>query len=192
MQQLRHGPGRVGHRRHQGADEQQPASLRFAPGGDLLVYLAGSSWMKKAHLGAPLLALIVGLLLGNVIRLPEWFKTSLRTEYYIKTGIVLLGATLPLTLIFRAGWVAFLQATIVSVGTWLDSEGREQKVEYQYKGGIVDFVKHLNATKEPLFSKVFGERRKLTITVVVADIATDFALYSGNIERFPPLYSRDA
>jgi DNA gyrase subunit B len=33
-------------------------------------------------------------------------------------------------------------------------DGREQKVEYQYKGGIVDFVKHLNATKEPLFSKV--------------------------------------
>ncbi len=31
---------------------------------------------------------------------------------------------------------------------------REQHVEYQYKGGIVDFVKHLNASKEPLFSKV--------------------------------------
>ena len=30
----------------------------------------------------------------------------------------------------------------------------EQKVTYQYKGGIVDFVKHLNASKEPLFSKV--------------------------------------
>ena len=33
-------------------------------------------------------------------------------------------------------------------------EGREQEVTYQYKGGLVDFVKHLNATKEPLFSKV--------------------------------------
>ena len=33
-------------------------------------------------------------------------------------------------------------------------ESREQKVEYQYKGGLIDFVKHLNATKEPLFSKV--------------------------------------
>ena len=33
-------------------------------------------------------------------------------------------------------------------------EGREQEVAYQYKGGIIDFVKHLNATKEPLFSKV--------------------------------------
>jgi uncharacterized membrane protein YadS len=50
---------------------------------------------------------------------PQWFETSLRTEYYIKTGIVLLGATLPLTLIAEAGPVAFLQATIVSVTTWL-------------------------------------------------------------------------
>ncbi|MFM2182990.1 MAG: gyrase subunit, partial [Actinomycetota bacterium] len=32
--------------------------------------------------------------------------------------------------------------------------GKEQKVTYQYRGGIVDFVKHLNTTKEPLFSKV--------------------------------------
>jgi len=31
---------------------------------------------------------------------------------------------------------------------------RQQVVTYQYKGGIVDFVKHLNATKEPLYSKV--------------------------------------
>ena len=30
----------------------------------------------------------------------------------------------------------------------------EQKITYQYKGGLVDFVKHLNASKEPLFAKV--------------------------------------
>jgi len=35
-----------------------------------------------------------------------------------------------------------------------EREGKEQEVTYQYKGGIVDFVKHLNASKEPLFSKV--------------------------------------
>ena len=33
-------------------------------------------------------------------------------------------------------------------------EGKDQKINYQYKGGIVDFVKHLNASKEALFSKV--------------------------------------
>jgi DNA gyrase subunit B len=32
--------------------------------------------------------------------------------------------------------------------------GREFEQTFQYKGGIVDFVKHLNASKEALFSKV--------------------------------------
>ncbi|MFM7687380.1 MAG: type IIA DNA topoisomerase subunit B [Actinomycetota bacterium] len=32
--------------------------------------------------------------------------------------------------------------------------GREQEVTFQYKGGIVDFVKHLNASKDALFTKV--------------------------------------
>jgi uncharacterized membrane protein YadS len=84
-----------------------------------IFYLAGWSVVKKMDLGAPLLALLVGLIIGNVKAVPEWFKTSLRTEYYIKTGIVLLGATLPLTLIAEAGPVAFVQATIVSIVTWL-------------------------------------------------------------------------
>lgn len=32
--------------------------------------------------------------------------------------------------------------------------GKEQDVTFQYKGGLVDFVKHLNASKEALFPKV--------------------------------------
>ena len=32
--------------------------------------------------------------------------------------------------------------------------GKEQDVTFQYKGGIVDFVKHLNQSKESLFNKV--------------------------------------
>ena len=31
---------------------------------------------------------------------------------------------------------------------------REQEVTFQYKGGIIDFVKHLNQSKDPLFTKV--------------------------------------
>ena len=31
---------------------------------------------------------------------------------------------------------------------------KQQQVTYQYKGGLIDFVKHLNASKEALFSKV--------------------------------------
>jgi DNA gyrase subunit B len=35
-----------------------------------------------------------------------------------------------------------------------EREDKRQTVTYQYRGGIIDFVKHLNASKEPLFSKV--------------------------------------
>ena len=96
-----------------------PGFIILFLGSTAVFYLSTWEVAKKADLGAPLLALLIGLVIGNVVKLPSWFQTSLLTEYYIKTGIVLLGATLPLTLIFRAGWVAFVQATIVSVCTWL-------------------------------------------------------------------------
>ena len=35
-----------------------------------------------------------------------------------------------------------------------DSGDKKQKVTYQYKGGIIDFVKHLNQSREALFTKV--------------------------------------
>jgi DNA gyrase subunit B len=57
------------------------------------------------------------------------------------------------TVLERLQTMAFLNKSLEIV--FKDQrEGREQEVKYQYDGGIVDFVKHLNATKEPLFSKV--------------------------------------
>jgi len=68
---------------------------------------------------APLVALILGLFISNTLRVPKWMDSGFRVEYYIKTGIVLLGATLPFTLILWAGHIAFLQATLISVVTCL-------------------------------------------------------------------------
>jgi uncharacterized integral membrane protein (TIGR00698 family) len=71
------------------------------------------------NLEPPLVALVIGLLLSNVVGLPRWLDSGFRVEFYIKTGIVLLGATLPFTLIIWAGPVAILQASIVSIITFL-------------------------------------------------------------------------
>ncbi len=103
------------------------ADLRsFVPGfavlflGSLVIfYLSGWQVMNELNVEAPLLALVVGLVVSNLVRIPAWIRSALRTEYYIKVGIVLLGATLPVTLIVSAGPIAFLQATLVSVSTWL-------------------------------------------------------------------------
>jgi DNA gyrase subunit B len=69
--------------------------------------------------------------------------------------------------IFQAEGIEFLARTVLerlqtmaflNKGLIIDFKDerpeREQQMSYQYKGGLVDFVKHLNASKEPLFSKV--------------------------------------
>ena len=86
----------------------------------IITFIIGA-YKPLKHYGfeAPLVALLLGLLISNVIRLPKWTDSGFRVEYYIKTGIVLLGATLPFTLIIWAGPTAFLQATIISVVTCL-------------------------------------------------------------------------
>ena len=57
------------------------------------------------------------------------------------------------TVLERLQTMAFLNKGLEIVFTD-ERPGREQTVTYQYKGGLVDFVKHLNASKEPLFTKV--------------------------------------
>jgi len=98
---------------------------RFLP-AFLLVYLGAGSiyflglWDQAAHynLEPPLVALALGLLISNTLGVPRWLEPGLRVELYIKPGIVLLGAGLPLTLIAWAGPVAIVQAAIVSVTTF--------------------------------------------------------------------------
>ena len=45
----------------------------------------------KYVLEPPLVALLMGLAIANFVPLPKWMDSGFRVEYYIKTGIVLLG-----------------------------------------------------------------------------------------------------
>jgi uncharacterized integral membrane protein (TIGR00698 family) len=93
----------------------------------LLVYIlsfvifAIGQWDQAAtyNLEPPLVALVLGLIISNIFGLPRFLDAGFRVEFYIKTGIVLLGATLPFSLVTWAGPVAILQASIVSVVTFL-------------------------------------------------------------------------
>ncbi len=77
-------------------------------------------WTQAAtyNLEPPLVALLLGLLISNLVGLPRRMDAGFRVEFYVKTGIVLLGATLPFSLILWAGPVAILQASIVSLATF--------------------------------------------------------------------------
>jgi uncharacterized integral membrane protein (TIGR00698 family) len=92
----------------------------------LLVYLVSlglyflGQWdqASRYNLEPPLVALALGLLVSNTVGLPRWADAGLRVEFFIKTGIVLLGAGLPLMLIAWAGPVAIVQAGIISLVTF--------------------------------------------------------------------------
>jgi len=85
-----------------------------------IIYTIGS-WdqANRYNLEPPLVALALGLIISNIVGLPRWLDAGFRVEFYIKLGIVLLGATLPFTLIIWGGPVAILQASIVSIVTFL-------------------------------------------------------------------------
>ena len=100
-------------------------ALRFVPAFLVLHLVAAvlyflGQWDQAAryNLEPPLVALGLGLVIANTTGAPRWLEPALRVEFYIKTGIVLLGASLPLTLIAWAGRVAILQAAIVSFVTF--------------------------------------------------------------------------
>ncbi|MDQ1402461.1 MAG: gyrase subunit, partial [Actinomycetota bacterium] len=57
------------------------------------------------------------------------------------------------TVLERLQMYAFLNANL-EIRFTDERPGREQQMTYRYAGGIVDFVRHLNASKEPVFKKV--------------------------------------
>lgn len=84
-----------------------------------MVTFSISGWKNAAdfNLEPPLVALIMGVVLANLVRFPAWMDAGFRVEYFVKIGIVLLGATFPITLVLTAGPVAIAQATFISIVT---------------------------------------------------------------------------
>ncbi len=63
-------------------------------------------------------AIILGLLVSNTIGFPEKLKAGLKTETFIKIGIVLLGAEIVFSKILAIGIPGMIQALIVILSVW--------------------------------------------------------------------------
>ncbi len=58
-------------------------------------------------------ALALGLLISNTVGTPAWVRPALKTELFIKTGLVLLGASILFQQILTVGPLAILQSIFV-------------------------------------------------------------------------------
>ena len=81
--------------------------------------LANQVGVRAAGFGYAFWALVIGLVIANTGGTPAWLKPALRSELYIKTGLVLLGAEVLFGNILRLGvpglFVAWLVTPVVIV-----------------------------------------------------------------------------
>ncbi|MGH7417115.1 MAG: YeiH family protein, partial [Candidatus Rokuibacteriota bacterium] len=80
--------------------------------------IAGNTTMTDIGLEFVLFALFIGLLISNTVGVPAWLAEAVRTEYYIKTGLVVLGAGVLFPDILDAGARGLVQALLVATVVW--------------------------------------------------------------------------
>jgi uncharacterized integral membrane protein (TIGR00698 family) len=84
----------------------------------IAVILAGNSEIKALNLEAVIFSLAIGLIIGNLFRLPDWLKSALSTELFVKIGLVLLGTGIIFSDILKAGQLGLIQALVVVLSVW--------------------------------------------------------------------------
>jgi uncharacterized integral membrane protein (TIGR00698 family) len=80
--------------------------------------IAGNSTVKGINLEAVIFSLVIGLIIGNFFRLPEWFRSALSTEVFVKIGLVILGTGVLFGDILQAGSLGLIQALVVVMSVW--------------------------------------------------------------------------
>jgi uncharacterized integral membrane protein (TIGR00698 family) len=96
-------------------------AVRFAGGyvvvfllGILAYFIASQGAVKAYGLPYALWALVLGLLISNTIGTPRWLLAGSKTELFIKTGLVLLGAEILFSKIIVLGSRGLLVAWLVT------------------------------------------------------------------------------
>jgi uncharacterized integral membrane protein (TIGR00698 family) len=80
--------------------------------------MAGNSKMNDLNLEAVIFSLIIGLIISNFFRLPDWFRNALSTELFVKIGLVLLGTSVIFRDILKSGSLGLIQALMVVLSVW--------------------------------------------------------------------------
>jgi uncharacterized integral membrane protein (TIGR00698 family) len=76
--------------------------------------LAGQKAVKHYNLEYALWALVTGMVISNTVGVAAWLRPALRSEFYIKTGLVLLGAEVLLNLLLSLGLPGVFVAWVVT------------------------------------------------------------------------------
>jgi len=84
----------------------------------LALFLAGNYTIHEYGLEYVLFCLFIGLIVSNTVGVPQWMMPAVKTEFYIKSGLVILGARVLFGVIMKAGFLGMIQALAVVGVVW--------------------------------------------------------------------------
>lgn len=81
----------------------------------ILAFMMGAqATMKTYGVGSEAWAIIIGMFIANTVGTPNWIKPAIQTEYFIKTGLVCLGAEVLFDKIVAIGIPGIFVAWVVT------------------------------------------------------------------------------
>lgn len=84
----------------------------------MALLIASQDYVNYLGLEYVLWALLIGLFISNVIGVPQWLRSSIKTELFIKIGLVLLGSEILFGTLLAAGALAFPEITLGLFIVW--------------------------------------------------------------------------
>ncbi len=98
---------------------------RYVPGFIVLfvitfvsMVISKQAFIKEWGFSYVLFALIFGLIISNVFKVPKILKAAGHTEFFIKIGLVCMGATIMFSVVLKAGAFGVAQAVLVATPVW--------------------------------------------------------------------------
>jgi uncharacterized integral membrane protein (TIGR00698 family) len=98
---------------------------RYIPGFIIIFILtfismviAKEKFIAKWGISYVLFALFFGLIISNIFKVPQMLKAAGQTEFFIKIGLVCMGATIVFSVVLKAGAFGVAQAVLVATAVW--------------------------------------------------------------------------
>lgn len=80
--------------------------------------IASHTSVKSLNIETVFFSVLIGLLISNTVKTPQWLKPAIQSEFYIKIGLVLLGTSVLFSNIMKAGALGLIQALVVVTAIW--------------------------------------------------------------------------
>lgn len=84
----------------------------------LAQWIAKIDAVKYYGFEAVFFSVIFGLIIRNAFHIPEWLKPAIQGEFFIKIGVVCLGATVLFSDVMKSGAAGLIQAVMVVAIVW--------------------------------------------------------------------------